>query len=137
MVTTRDSERYDRLKALLTERREALLTDVRRRMRQERLEHIPVGVDTGEQSDADTHRDLTFALLEIRAQTLVQIDTALSRLEAGDYGVCIDCDGPIAHRRLEIVPFALRCQICEGTREHRRDGGLAGGHRLERFALPM
>jgi len=38
-------------------------------------------------------------------------------LKAGKYGSCVDCEGEIAEQRLRALPFAVRCQACEETRE--------------------
>jgi RNA polymerase-binding transcription factor DksA len=32
--------------------------------------------------------------------------------------VCVECAGEIPARRLEALPFALRCRACEEGREH-------------------
>ena len=53
----------------------------------------------------------------MRGETLARIDAALRRLEAGTYGVCGDCDQPIAAERLRALPFAAGCRPCEEARE--------------------
>lgn len=53
----------------------------------------------------------------MRADTLVRIDEALGRLDAGLYGTCTECEGAISERRLRALPFAVRCQNCEERRE--------------------
>ena len=67
--------------------------------------------------DAEPHDDLDIALLEMRHETLAGIDAALSRLDAGMYGICRDCNQPIALERLRALPFAARCMSCEEARE--------------------
>jgi DnaK suppressor protein len=49
------------------------------------------------------------ATLELR-----QIEHALERIDAGQFGVCESCGKPIEAARLEIVPHARRCGACEG-----------------------
>jgi DnaK suppressor protein len=60
------------------------------------------------------------ALLESLDQTVRQIDAALGRLHAGEYGRCDGCSGPIPLARLQAVPFATRCVPCQSKKE---DGG--------------
>jgi len=48
---------------------------------------------------------------------LRNIEAALKRLDAGDYGFCRDCEEPINPKRLEFDPTALRCIDCESKRE--------------------
>ena len=43
---------------------------------------------------------------------LAQIDDALVRLDAGEYGVCANCGNPIPTARLEVRPFAELCVPC-------------------------
>jgi DnaK suppressor protein len=71
-------------------------------------------------SDADVQGDIELAMLQMRAEALSKIDVALYRLDAGEYGSCVDCKGEIAERRLRALPFAVRCQGCEERREQAR-----------------
>lgn len=48
-----------------------------------------------------------------QAETL-RIDTALKRMEKDDYGYCINCDEPIALKRLALDPAAITCIECAG-----------------------
>jgi DnaK suppressor protein len=57
------------------------------------------------------------ALLQMSAESLLRIDEALVRLDAGEYGSCFECAGEIAERRLRALPFAVRCVACEERRE--------------------
>ena len=40
------------------------------------------------------------------------IDSALRRLEAGTYGVCVSCHNPIPYGRLLVMPEATYCVGC-------------------------
>ncbi|GCE12941.1 TraR/DksA family transcriptional regulator [Tengunoibacter tsumagoiensis] len=40
---------------------------------------------------------------------LSEINTALKRIEDGTYGKCIECGKVIPEKRLEALPWALRC----------------------------
>ena len=51
-------------------------------------------------------------LADAAAAKLRQVDDALSRLDAGDYGVCLACGRPIPVARLEVRPFAEHCVSC-------------------------
>jgi DnaK suppressor protein len=41
------------------------------------------------------------------------VEEALDRLDAGDYGVCLACDEPIAEKRLRALPWARYCVSCQ------------------------
>jgi DnaK suppressor protein len=68
---------------------------------------------------SDVVDDLDYALVSLQAETLENIDEALDRLAAGEYGYCEDCGGEIPARRLEALPFAVRCLACEQVQERR------------------
>lgn len=47
-----------------------------------------------------------------REVQLLRIDSALERLEEGEYGLCANCDEEIPKRRLELDPANPFCVIC-------------------------
>ena len=55
-----------------------------------------------------------------------RIDEARHALEADTYGSCIDCGADVGSRRLDAVPEAVRCIVCqrhyEGLHRQRHDG---------------
>ncbi len=63
--------------------------------------------------------ELALGIMANEAATLDKIDAAIRRIDDDTYGICIDCDKPIPKKRLEFLPFALRCMECEGNRERR------------------
>ncbi|MEL6318093.1 MAG: TraR/DksA family transcriptional regulator [Pseudomonadota bacterium] len=46
-------------------------------------------------------------LIELR-----QIKAALGRIEAGEYGYCVNCGEEISAERLSAMPQAARCRNC-------------------------
>ena len=46
------------------------------------------------------------------ATELIELDRAQSRLEAGDYGICIVCGQPIPEGQLELRPARTMCVAC-------------------------
>jgi len=106
------------LRRMLTARRQQMRDDVLSRIRHGRSDQPEDVRDSVDMSDADVQRDIELAMLQMRVEALAAIDAALFRLDAGDYGSCVDCRGQIAERRLRALPFAVRCQACEERREH-------------------
>lgn len=47
-----------------------------------------------------------------------QIDAALSRIAAGDYGICARCGTAIAPERLDALPWTPLCRHCAGAVQH-------------------
>jgi DnaK suppressor protein len=60
-----------------------------------------------------SQRDLEFALNERETAELAELELALLRLDAGTYGVCIDCATVIPEARLSAMPEAQRCMACQ------------------------
>lgn len=59
----------------------------------------------------EQQRDL--ALRDHASQQLALVDAALERLDAGTFGTCLRCGGPIAPERLEALPWAAHCIRCQ------------------------
>ena len=58
------------------------------------------------------NQELNVSLLETEGQTLEEIVAAVQRLDAGTFGVCEQCQKPIAADRLDAVPYARHCIDC-------------------------
>lgn len=55
--------------------------------------------------------------LSRNASLMRDLRAALSRVADGSYGLCVDCEEPIAARRLTAVPWAARCLSCQQIAE--------------------
>jgi DnaK suppressor protein len=111
-----NKERYDMLRRMLEDRRREI-QDKLRSLREHLPEEVTTVRDPEEQSVSDFVRDVDFALMQMKSETLAKIDDALSRLDNGTYGICEDCGEPIAENRLKAVPFAALCRDCQELRE--------------------
>ncbi len=113
--------RPDTLRQSLIERRQELQKQIDALLAQ----HRDIHSDFRENSVLDTEdmslRDATgaqqIALLEARTRQRNQLDDALRRLDEGTYGICEDCEVPIAPARLRAMPFARRCVKCQEQAE--------------------
>jgi DnaK suppressor protein len=74
-------------------------------------------MDLREPAEAEPQDDLMFALIQMKADTLVTVNEAVGRFDEGMYGRCIDCGETIASSRLLAMPFAVRCRECQAERE--------------------
>ena len=62
--------------------------------------------------DSLQNQSLAKGLRERESVNLAQIQEALRRLEAGSFGVCTACGGPVAAERLFVVPESGTCASC-------------------------
>jgi DnaK suppressor protein len=67
-------------------------------------------------TEADRNQAGVQAALEQRAEVLA----ALTRVDDGSYGQCVDCGNPVPEPRLEARPTTLRCVPCQSKRDRRR-----------------
>jgi DnaK suppressor protein len=49
----------------------------------------------------------------IDMKLLREIADALERIEQDTYGICMECEEPISAKRLDAVPWARYCVICQ------------------------
>ena len=117
-VTTTAS-RLDELKVMLEHRRAMLTSDVHGRIREGRIDGgvDRNGLDEAESAEVGVQDEIGFALIQLKAETLVKVDDALRRIEEGNYGNCASCGNEVSEIRLRALPFALRCKDCEEARE--------------------
>jgi DnaK suppressor protein len=112
------NQRYESLKQMLEERRQEIvdkLRTIREAMPDQRLDVQ----DAEEQAVTDFAKDMEFALVQMKADTLNRIDEAMRRLEAGTYGECAECGTEITDARLKALPFAVLCRDCQEREEIR------------------
>ena len=67
--------------------------------------------------DIDRKNLETLSAQDIRR--LRKIDSALSRMENGRYGVCARCNKKIPKQRLEAIPYAVMCIECKSSDERK------------------
>jgi DnaK suppressor protein len=112
-----------RQKAKLLELRDAILDTVSTVSRDTLRE--PSGGDGASvfgthQADAGSDaydRDFAVSILAQEQDALYEIEEALKRIEEGTYGVCEISGKPIAHVRLEAIPFTRFTVECQGQIE--------------------
>jgi len=108
---------YDNLRKRL-ERKKGELTA--------RLERITANLRRGYEADSKERakqmedNEVVDALGNEARDELAKITAALRRMDAGDYGTCVECGLEIDAGRLEAHPYAPDCIDCARFGEHRR-----------------
>ncbi|MFA9428917.1 TraR/DksA family transcriptional regulator [Egicoccus sp. AB-alg2] len=69
--------------------------------------------DPADAGSASFERETAQSLSNHARRLLAQIDEALRRMDAGNYGTCERCGNPIEQARLEALPYATLCMDCK------------------------
>ncbi|MDR1211049.1 MAG: TraR/DksA family transcriptional regulator [Spirochaetaceae bacterium] len=88
----------------------------------EDFKKIVEGMDPKDFADIasdDIDRKMIEALGSQDLKRLRLIDSALTRIQQGKYGLCIKCGKKIPQSRLEAIPYALMCVECKSAEERR------------------
>lgn len=106
-------QRIAKLRHTLARGREDLCERVKTLRRKQNLEIVSSPGDVMDVAkslvDADTHA----SIIERAEQQLAQINNALTRLDDGQYGICLDCGEEIPFERLKAIPSAIYCVGCQ------------------------
>jgi len=87
------------------------------------FKEIVEGMDPKDLADIasdDIDRKMIEAIGTQELKRLKLIDSAITRIKQGKYGLCIKCSKRIPVDRLEAIPYALMCIECK-TEDERRN----------------
>lgn len=104
-------------KTRLEEMRRALLREIKDDLRQGREGAKEDGMDTYDLASEERDREINFILGDREREKLQSIESALSRIEDGSYGICENCESEIAPGRLDAMPFSRLCVSCQAEQE--------------------
>jgi len=123
MLKPYDEKELEHFRERLLERKRQLWYDVAESMRDdlkgEYQEQLSTARDDPEKALVDLMGDTDMILLEGRQGELQAIEEALQRIDEGTYGLCTECGERIPPRRLEVMPFAVRCVEDQARQEGR------------------
>jgi RNA polymerase-binding protein DksA len=88
----------------------------------EDFKQIMEGMDPKDLVDTasdDIDRKMIEAIGSQELKRLKLIDSALTRIQQGKYGLCLKCGKTIPQARLEAIPYALMCVECKTAEERR------------------
>ena len=81
---------------------------------QQHIRHVdgPVEQDFEEQVVTRKNDDVIYNLDNLAKSELMQINSALRRIERGMYGICTRCGEHIDPERLKAMPYTDNCRNC-------------------------
>jgi len=66
---------------------------------------------------ANERREIEFATRELLVERVRRLGAAIERLNDGEYGICRECEEPIAPARLKVMPEVETCVRCQDRLE--------------------
>ncbi|OFW00834.1 MAG: hypothetical protein A3H94_08530 [Acidobacteria bacterium RIFCSPLOWO2_02_FULL_60_20] len=88
--------------------------------------------EAGEDLISISHvESVRFRINRVLNGQLKQVESALDRLDSGDYGICLGCGMAISSKRLQAIPWASYCIACQNSI------GLEASERDTEACLPM
>jgi DnaK suppressor protein len=108
VVFTKEAD-VDKFRSLLIAKREEIVGESLRR------EDLRI-VQSNEQIETVQlagQREFAARAVERETRSLMQIGAALKRIQAGEFGICLECEEPISPKRLAAVPWAAYCLHCQ------------------------
>jgi len=88
-----------------------------------RIQQIDEELDSHNSKDweelaTEREEDEVLEGMGLSAQSEIRmIKAALTRMEAGEYGDCVDCGDAITAERLDVLPYTPFCQVCATKHE--------------------
>ena len=112
-----DKKRLDYYKKKLVARREELMKTIARKEEEGRQADDDPTVDLADKAANSYTKEFLFGMTNTDRVILNQIEAALKRINADDYGVCANCQEELQQKRLEAVPWAKHCISCQEKAE--------------------
>ncbi len=90
-----------------------------------RQDPTSVGNDEDTQALAEMSQSIASSRNRNRTEVLARVTAALARLDDDpeSYGLCAECEEPIASKRLELMPYVELCVECQGAHDGPRNKG--------------
>ena len=108
-----NQELYDHFKAVLHDRKQALLQQANETVAREVTkpqEHLS---DYADIATLESDRTFHLRIRDRERRLLKKVDQALARIEEGTFGLCERCGGEIGAARLEARPVTTYCIHCK------------------------
>jgi DnaK suppressor protein len=81
-----------------------------------------------------TERELATRNLERGSSVLREVRAALTRIEEGQFGQCLNCEEEISPKRLRAVPWTPLCLTCKEQEDRNQSHHSVAAERLSRRA---
>ncbi|MDP2848750.1 MAG: RNA polymerase-binding protein DksA [Humidesulfovibrio sp.] len=80
-------------------------------------ETVEVYADPADRATAESDRAFTLRLRDRERKLIKKIQQAITRIEEGEFGVCVECGEDIGIARLKARPMTTLCINCKSKQE--------------------
>ncbi|HWR04804.1 MAG TPA: RNA polymerase-binding protein DksA [Humidesulfovibrio sp.] len=80
-------------------------------------ETVEVYADPADRATAESDRAFTLRLRDRERKLIKKIQQAVTRIEEGEFGVCVECGEEIGIARLKARPMTTLCINCKSKQE--------------------
>jgi DnaK suppressor protein len=81
------------------------------------IERSPDELDRIQESQ---ERESALHTLDRNSKALRQVNDALNRIQAGGFGVCVECEAAINPKRLAAIPWVSTCIVCQESADREK-----------------
>ena len=113
-LTKKDTEKYRRL---LEDKKSTLSAEIAKTRSAEEETTEESTQDIADKAVSSYTREFLYSLTDGERTTLLHIDDALTRIDEGAYGLCVNCGQQMTEKRLNAVPWAPYCLDCQELSE--------------------
>ena len=111
----------ERLQKALLERQRRLIKDEHGRVAINDAFHRNGSADPADAAAVQSEQEINCRLSERQWDELAEIETAIRKMQRGEYGFCEDCGCRIRRTRLQVLPSARFCLRCQEEQERRSE----------------
>ena len=112
-----NKQERERYKKVLQERKQELNHQLSEFYSESKEVETGIAQDIGDKAESSYTKEFLLSLSDSERKKRVMIDDALKRVEAAEFGICLSCGTKIGKKRLNVVPWAPLCIVCQQKEE--------------------
>jgi len=112
-----DKKRLEYYKKKLMAKHEELLRNIARTEEEGRQADDDPTVDLADKAANSYTKEFLFGQTNHDRFLLQLVDEALERIKENSFGLCVNCQEEMQQKRLEAVPWARHCLVCQEKQE--------------------
>lgn len=107
------AKQLDVFRRLLLDRKGTLAEAYNKNKTYGRLTEDEGTQDLADKASSAYTKEFLYSLSNTDREILQKVDEALQRVDHGGFGQCVECGDEINRKRLEAVPWASHCIVCQ------------------------